>query len=83
MIEDIFIKMLTESIDDLRSGTLPKGKFIGKYMAQLNTLNKEEAFRYKTPQVVGFGKEPNNNWVDYILALSEEEFMYFREALIN
>ena len=73
--------MLKESIDDLRSGKLPKGKFMGKYMGKLNELDKANAFRYKRPQVVGSGEEANNNWLDYILGLSEEEFLNFKIAL--
>lgn len=73
--------MLKESIDDLRSGKLPKGKFMGKYMSKLNELDKVNAFRYKRPQVIGGGEEPNNNWLDYILGLSEEEFVNFKIAL--
>lgn len=80
-IEDIFLEMLKQSIDDLRNGKLPKGKFMGKYMAKLNELDKENAFRYKRPQVIGVGSEANNNWLDYILGLTEEEFMNFKIAL--
>lgn len=75
--------MLKESIDDLRRGKLPKGKFMGKYMAKLNEADKENAFRFKRPQVVGGGKESNNNWLDYIIGLSEEEFGYFKIALMT
>jgi hypothetical protein len=80
-MENIFIEMLKESIDDLRSGKLPKGKFIGKYMERLNKEDSKSAFRFKRPQVIGEGKEPNNNWVDYILGLSDEEYIYFKQAL--
>lgn len=80
-MEDIFIEMLKESIADLRSGKLPKGKFIGRYMERLNNVDKANAFRFKRPQVIGDGKEPNNNWVDYILGLNEEEYTYFMQAL--
>lgn len=82
-VEDLFIEMLKESIDDLRNGKLPKGKFMGKYMAKLNELDKENAFRFKRPQVVGAGSEPNNNWLDYIIGLSEEEFTNFKIALMT
>lgn len=82
-LEDIFLEMLKESIDDLRSGKLPKAKFIGKYMQRLNTMDKENAFRYKRPQIVGGGEEPNNNWLDYILGLTEEEFINFKTSLIS
>ena len=80
-MEDIFIGMLKGSIADLRSGKLPKGKFIGRYMERLNNVDKANAFRFKRPQVIGYGKEPNNNWVDYILGLNEEEYTYFMQAL--
>lgn len=79
--EDLFIEMLTESIDDLRSGKLPKGKFVGKYMAKLKEVAGEDAFRFKNPQVVGRGSEPGNNWLDYVLGLNEEEFIYFKSTL--
>lgn len=82
-IEDVFLVMLKESIDDLRSGKLPKGKFIGKYMQKLNETDRDNAFRFKRPQVVGGGTEVNNNWLDYILGLSEEEFVNFKEALMT
>ncbi len=81
--EDLFISMLKENISDLRSGALPKGKFIGRYSEQLNKTDKENAFRYKRPQVIGDGKEPTNNWLDFILAMPEEEYVYFKEALEN
>ena len=80
-IEDVFLQMITESIDDLRSGKLPKGKFLGKYMAKLSEIDKENAFRYKRPQVIGEGKEADNNWLDYILKMTDEEFIYFKEAI--
>ena len=83
MIEDVFLEMVLENIDDLRSGKLPKAKFMGKYMAKLSQVDKVNAFRYKRPQVIGDGKEPENNWMDYILKLNEEEFNYFKEALAN
>lgn len=82
-LEDIFLVMLKESIDDLRSGKLPKSKFIGKYMEALNKTDRVNAFRFKRPHVVGGGAEVNNNWIDYILGLSEEEFIYFKSSLIE
>lgn len=82
-MENVFIDILKENIDDLRSGNLPKGKFIGKYMEQLNKKNPSEAFRYKHPQILGFGKDVKNNWIDYILGLTDEEFEYFKSALFN
>lgn len=82
-LEDVFLEMITENLDDLRSGKLPKGKFLGKYMAKLNEINKQDAFRFKRPQVIGGGKEPNNNWLDYILGLNDEEFEFFKQVVIN
>lgn len=82
MMEKLFLEMVKQNIDDLRSGKLTKGKFIGKYMAELNKIDKENVFRYKRPQVIGDGKEPENNWLDYILKLNEEEFEYFKMALL-
>ena len=81
--EDLFIEMLKESINDLRSGKLPKGKFVGKYIQKLNEIDRINAFRFKRPQVIGEGKEVNNNWLDYMMGLSEEEFIYFKNALIT
>ena len=79
--EYLFVSMLTESLDDLRSGRLPKGKFMGKYMAQLKEVAGEDAFRYKNPEVIGRGKEPDNNWLDYMMGLTDEEFMWFKNSL--
>lgn len=79
--EDLFLSMLTESLDDLRSGKLPKGKFMGKYMARLKEAAGDDAFRWKNPQVIGRGKEPDNNWLDYVLGLNDEEFIHFKNAL--
>lgn len=79
--EDLFVSMLTESIDDIRSGKLPKGKFMGKYMARLKEVAGDEAFRYKNPQLIGRGNEPTNNWLDYMLGLNDEEFIYFKDSL--
>lgn len=79
--EDLFVSMLAENLDNLRSGKLPKGKFMGKYMARLKEVAGEDAFRYKNPQVVGRGQEPNNNWLDYMLGLTDEEFIHFKNAL--
>lgn len=81
--EDLFIEMLKESIDDLRGGKLHKGKFIGKYMSKLKEVAGKDDFRYKRPQVIAGGLDPNNNWLDYILGLSEEEFKYFKESLTS
>lgn len=80
-VEDLFISMLKESINDLRSGKLHKGKFIGKYMAKLKEIAGKDDFRYKHPQVVGSGNEANNNWLDYMLGLTDEEFEHFKIAL--
>lgn len=81
-LEDVFLSMLKENIDDLRSGKLPKSKFIGKYMEAINKIDRTNAFRYKRPQVIGEGNEINNNWMDYMMGLSEEEFTNFKNALI-
>ena len=73
--------MITEYIEDLRSGKLPKGKFIGKYIQQINQIFGKEAFRYKRPQVIGEGKEANNNWLDYIINMPDDEYEYFKTVL--
>lgn len=83
LIEEVFINMIIDHIDDLRSGKLPKSKFIGKYMERISKIDKENAFRFKKPQVIGDGKTPNNNWLDYIIGLSEEEFFYFKESILK
>jgi hypothetical protein len=69
-MEDIFIEMIKENIDDLRSGKLPKAKFIGRYMDALKKSDPDNAFRFKRPQVIGIG-EPENNWLDYIFSRRE------------
>ena len=79
--EDVFLEMITESIDELKSGKMPKGKFLGKYMEKLKEVAGDQAFRFKRPQVIGEGKEANNNWLDYILGLTEEEFINFKQAI--
>jgi len=80
-MEDIFLLFLKENIDDLKSGKLPKGNFIGKYMERLNKQDKVNAFRFKRPQVIGHGKDSNNNWIDYVLNLNDEEYNYFKQAI--
>lgn len=82
-IEDVFLCMLKENLEDLRSKKLPKGKFVGKYIQAITATDRQNAFRYKRPQVVGDGKEPENNWLDYMLGLSEQEFEYFKLAINN
>jgi len=79
--EDVFLEMITESIDELKSGKMPKGKFLGKYMEKLKEVAGDQAFRYKRPQVISEGKEPDNNWLDYIIKLNDEEYKYFKESL--
>lgn len=82
--EDLFIEMLKESIDDLRSGKLPKGKFVGKYMSKLKEVAGKDDFRYKRPQVISIFTnkgDANNNWLDYVLGLNEEEFIHFKSTL--
>lgn len=80
-MDDVFLELLKIHIDDLKSGKLPKGKFIGKYMDELKR-DKDNAFRYKRPQVIGDGKDSSNNWTDYILGLNEEQFEYFKQGLL-
>lgn len=84
-IEDIFIKMLIDNIDDLRSGKLHKSKFIGKYISELKSADKTNAFRYKSPQVIGRGDEPDNNWLDYVISLNDDddECNHFIEVIKN
>lgn len=78
---DVFIEMIRENLDALRSGELPKAKFVGRYMDALKKKDGANAFRFKRPQVIGGKEDPSNNWVDYILAMNDEEFIYFKEAL--
>lgn len=80
-VDTLFINMLKQHAEDLRSGTLPKGKFVGKYMRRLKEIAGNDAFRYKRPQVIGDGNEPNNNWLDYMLSLTDEEMSFFMEAI--
>lgn len=83
-LADIFVPMLIANMDDLRSGKLPKGKFVGKYIAELNKIDKTNAISYKCPQVVDhMGKDANNNWVDYMLGLNEDEYCWFKYAVTN
>lgn len=72
--EDIFISILKQNIDDLKALRLPKGKLVGKYIQELNAIDKENSFRYKLPQIT---------WFDYIQALSDEEYNYFKMAFTN
>jgi len=80
-IENIFIDMITKHIDDLRSGVMIKKKFLSMYISETIKCDRENAFRYKRPQVIGEGKEPTNNWLDYILEMNEEEYIFFRNTL--
>lgn len=80
-MENIFIDLLRESIDDIRSLKIVKAKFMGKYMEALKKKDAENAFRFKRPQVIGDAKDPANNWLDYILKMSDEEYLYFKQAL--
>lgn len=80
---NIFVDLLRETCDDLRTGELPKRKFIGKYTEKINKTDKANAFAYKSPQIVGDSKDPTNNWLDYMLGLSDEEYKYFKIAITN
>jgi CRISPR/Cas system endoribonuclease Cas6 (RAMP superfamily) len=82
-IEKVFIHMLKEHVDELRNKTLLKGKFIGKYIEQINKIDRKNAFRYKSPQVVGHGEDSNNNWVDYLLGINDDEYYGFREVIMR
>lgn len=73
--------MIIQNLDDLRKEKLPKRKFIGKYIELLNKVDKENSFRFKSPQVIGEGKNSNNNWLDYILSMNEEEYENFKKSL--
>lgn len=84
-VDDVFLELLKTHIDELRSGDLPKGKFIGKYIQEVRSKlekGKDDHF-YKRPQVIGEGNESDNNWLDYIIGMDEEEFMEFREILFD
>ena len=52
-MEEIFIDMIKKNIDSLRSGELPKSKFIGRYMDELKKKDSINSFRFKRPQVIG------------------------------
>ena len=82
-VDTLFITILKTHLNDIRSGALPKGKFLGKYMAALKEVAGNDAFRYKNPQVIGNGKEPDNNWLDYVINLPADEFEWFKEALFS
>lgn len=83
-IDDVHLAMFRLYIDDLRSGDLPKGKFIGKYMQEIRGYKMERAdVHYKRPQVIGEGDEADNNWLDYVLTMPEEEFQHFRQVILE
>lgn len=82
-IEDIFLEMVKHYFDDLRSGKLPKKKFIGKYMQSIQQKDKERAFWLKQPQVIGEKGKEKNTWLDYILEMSDEEAKSFKQSLFK
>lgn len=82
-LENIFIPMLIESAEELRSGKMSKGRFIGKYTQALNKVDKENAFRFKSPQFLSYTDDPTNNWVDQIISMPEDEYYWFMAALCN
>lgn len=82
-IENVFVSMVIENIETLRSGELSKSKFIGRYMERINKADPKNSFRFKRPQVIGDKEAPRNNWIDYILAMNEDEFKYFKQAITS
>lgn len=83
---DIFPTMLKEHIDELRSGNLHKGRFIGMYMEKIKELDIEshEETHFKYPQFVSkAGCERNDTWLDFVLEIDDEEFEEFKRGLFE
>lgn len=85
-VEDVFNELLKMYVDDLRSGDLPKGKFIGKYMQEIRNYDwgdipNDEVL--KKPQVINHGDDSTNTWLDYVINMDDEEFFEFRKRLFD
>lgn len=86
-VKDVFTELLKTHVDDLRSGNLPKGKFIGKYMQEIRNYEWGDDIPHdevlKKPQVINDGDDSTNTWLDYIINMDEEEFLEFRKRLFD
>ena len=80
-LEDVFIDTVKEFASSIRNGELTKGRFIGIYTQRLNSIDKENAFRFKRPQFIGDKDDNKNNWIDYIITTSESEWLEFSKSL--
>ena len=83
---DIFLEMISKYLDDVHSGAMHKGRFIGMYMDEVKKLDIEdyEAIQLKYPQFVSNDKnDRSNNWLDFILGMDEETFKEFKRGLTS
>lgn len=78
---DLFCQLLAENIDSLASGTMPKGKFLGKYVSGLKGLNLAPNELFSAKEYLVVNSSGGMTWIDYVVGLSDEERMYFMESL--
>jgi len=61
--------MVKDHLNELKTGELPKGRFIGMYTQKLNSIDRDNAFRFKRykvfdPQLMYIYKQlKSNKWV--------------------
>jgi hypothetical protein len=82
-MEEVFFAMVKSHLNELRSNELPKGRFIGMYTQKLNSIDKDNAFRFKRPQFIGDKLDAKNNWLDHIIDMPSDEFVEFENAIKN
>ena len=82
-MEEVFFAMVKSHLNELRTGEMPKGRFIGMYTQKLNAIDKGNAFRFKRPQFIGDKLDAKNNWIDYIINMPSDEFVEFENACKN
>ena len=70
-------------MNELRNKELPKGRFIGMYTQKLNSIDRDNTFRFKRPQFIGDRLDAKNNWLDYIIDMPRDEFVEFENAIKN
>lgn len=74
---DLFTGLLNDNIGDLRSWAMVKGKFIGKYIASLKTLNLDSKGVIDAKELLVVNSFGGITWLDYILGLSDDELKWF------
>jgi len=79
---DLFVSLLAENIDSMASGTMPKGKFLGKYVSGLKGLNLEPKELVSAKEYLVVNSSGGLTWLDYVVGLSLEERQAFMESLI-